>query len=95
MYDPTKEPLTKKQKLIEKIRDLDSKLVGTEIAMDVVLKVDIYPSSLINKFFTILDSLPNRVLAKIIRDAKVELKELKIEEKEYKRERKKSAKEEE
>ena len=87
------EPLTQKQKLIKKINDLDSKLVNLNINL-------LHPSealeqnSLQKEFFFILDSLPNRVLAKLIRDGKAKLKELKIEEKEYKREQKRKEKEE-
>jgi len=87
------EPLTEKQKLIEKIKDLDSKLVGLDSEMQSPCD-DLYPSSLITWFFSILDSLPNRVLANIIRSAKADLKRLKIEEKEYKREKKRKEKEE-
>ena len=49
---------------------------------------DLYPSSLINKFYSILDSLPNRVLAKIIRDAKAEVKVELLRFKELKEEKK-------
>jgi hypothetical protein len=87
-------PLTKKEKLIEKVRDLDSKLVALDIEIQSPLE-DLHPSSLMNKFYSILDSLPNRVLAKIIRDAKAELKGLKLVEKAYKREQKRKEKGEE
>ena len=87
------EPLTQKQKLIGRIGDLDRKLTRLDIEMDTPCE-DLYPSSLINKFSSILYSLPNRVLANIIRDAKANLKLLKIEEKEYKKEQKQKEKEE-
>ena len=87
------EPLTAKQKLIDKVKDLDSKLVGIDIEIETPCD-DLHPSSLINEFYSILGSLPNRVLAKIIRDAKANLKQLKIEKKEYKREQKQKEKEE-
>tara|TARA_Y100000310_G_scaffold109418_1_gene107876 strand:- start:42 stop:296 length:255 start_codon:yes stop_codon:yes gene_type:complete len=79
--------MKQKEKLIEKIKDLDSKLVSLNHEMDVEV-FDLYPSSLINKFYSILDSLPNRVLAKIIRDAKAEVKVELLRFKELKEEKK-------
>ena len=79
--------MKQKEKLIKKIKDLDSKLVSLNHEMDVEV-FDLYPSSLINKFYSILDSLPNRVLAKIIRDAKAEVKVELLRFKELKEEKK-------
>ncbi len=73
-------PLTQKEKLIKKVNDLDSKLVGLDIKIGNPMQ-DLHPSSLINHFHFILDSLPNRVLAKIIREAKAKVKELEEEKK--------------
>ena len=72
--------MKQKEKLIEKITDLNSKLIGLDIEIQSPLQ-DLHPSSLINKFSDILDSLPNRVLAKIIREAKATVKELEEEKK--------------
>ena len=87
------EPLTQKQKLIEKVKNLDTDLGTLDVRLERNAQI-LHPSSLINNFFSILDSLPNRVLAKLIRDGKAKLKQLKIEEKEYKREKKQKEKEE-
>ena len=72
--------MKQKEKLIEKITDLNSKLIGLDIEIQSPLQ-DLHPSSLMNKFSDILDSLPNRVLAKIIREAKATVKELEEEKK--------------